>query len=133
MTGFTLDEAKQIIDKSAVVFCARWDENDPRFVVATELYRRAIAKYSEEGFTISKCEVASMAFAIGRAVGVREERARRRGEKLEPLPQAEIDKAKEAMVCQRERDGYIDIIKGLDDDSKRLLLDYLKQLEEQPA
>lgn len=89
--GYTMSQAQKIIGNAPVRTMAL-DTNDPDYAALMELYRQY--RYEEARTSLS---MMSAAFALGRAIGVRDERARRNGKVVVQPEQAEIDAAVQAI------------------------------------
>lgn len=88
--GYTMAQAKKIIGNAPVRTMAL-DTDDPDYAALMELNRRF-----QEG-KYSPITLISFAFSLGRAIGIRDERARRNGKIVVQPEQAEIDVAEEAV------------------------------------
>lgn len=88
--GYTMAQAKKIIGNAPVRTMAL-DTDDPDYAALMELNRRfQDGKYSP-------ITLISFAFSLGRAIGIRDERARRNGKVVVQPEQSEIDAAEEAV------------------------------------
>lgn len=72
MKYFTAEEARAIMDYGCTLLC-RCFENNPNLEAA-----QALAAYVRENCRYDPCLAAVYGFCLGRAVGIREERQRRK-------------------------------------------------------
>lgn len=86
--GYTMTQAKKIIDNAPALAL---DTDDPDYAALLELNRRF-----QEGAYFQMALI-SCAFSLGRAIGIRDERARRNGKVVVQPKQAEIDAAVQAI------------------------------------
>lgn len=86
--GYTMAQARMIIGNAPVMSL---DTDDPDYAALMELNRRF-----QEG-KYSQMVLISSAFSLGRAIGIRDERARRNGKVVVQPEQAEIDAAEHAV------------------------------------
>lgn len=88
VNGYTMAQAKKIIDNAPVMAL---DTDDPDYAALMELNRRF-----QEG-KCSQIALISSAFSLGRAIGIRSERARRSGKVVVQPGKVEIDAAEDAV------------------------------------
>lgn len=94
VSGYTMEQCRTIVNKHPARLMYL-DEDDTDYPALLELYRQYRYERHEE---LSMMEAA---FALGHAIGVRDERARRRGVEIVPPDQAEIDAAEQAICAAK--------------------------------
>lgn len=90
VTGYTMDQCRKIVD-NAPARLALLDRRDTDYPAMLEIFKRY--RY-ENHHTLS---MMAAAFALGHAIGTRDERAKRRGAKVVPPDQSAIDEAENAL------------------------------------
>lgn len=90
VSGYTMEQSRRIV-KNAPVRLGWLDRLDTDYPALLELYRQH--RYERH----SDLYMMGAAFALGHAIGVRDERARQRGAVVVPLDQTEIDAAEQTI------------------------------------
>ena len=97
--GYSMNEGKRVIMNAPATIMILSTE-DPDYCAMMELHRQ-LASRIHDSMTLM-----SMSFSLGRAIGIRDERARRNGIKLCKPTDTEIENAKRAVKTAELR-GYL--------------------------
>ena len=90
VSGYTMEQSRRIV-KNAPARLGCLDRLDTDYPALLELYRQHHYERHSDIYMMG------VAFALGHAIGVRDERARHRGAVVIPPDQAEIDAAEQAI------------------------------------
>ena len=90
VTGYTMEQRRKITG-NAPVRLAFLDRRDTDYPALLEIYRQY--RYEKH----HALRMMTTAFALGHAIGIRDERARRKGAKVVPPDQSAIDEAENAL------------------------------------
>ena len=122
MTGYSMQTARKIMGCS-VAYAIIDNPEHTDYPAILELYRTYISGERSAIYLIFG------AFSLGRAVGIRDERAKHRGETVSPLPKAFIDEAEAEVEKARTARRLAEAIQKLDPSSKTEFLNFLQALE----
>lgn len=119
-TGYSMEEARAIIFHSpAKTVILR--EDDPDYPAMMELRRIQVAG-------VDPLVHAEMAFALGRAIGIRDERARRNGIRRIPHGDSAVEEAKQAYYAEVRNAEIRHLIGKLDETAFTSVLETMRGL-----
>ncbi len=121
MNGYTMEDAEKIIGAAPVRVCGQCP-SDPDYPALLEIYRRYIR--GDHPMLL-----ASSAFSLGHAIGVRDELARRSRARVDP-PNLQAARRAEQTVERASRECEVRcLVNSLDVTQKEAVLSVLKSLE----
>lgn len=90
VTGYTMEQCRKITGNAPLRLMSQ-DRSDTDYAALLEIYRKYLYEKHTTLFMMDA------AFALGHAIGIRDERARRRGVKVVAPDRSEIDGAETAL------------------------------------
>lgn len=119
MNGYTMEEAQRIINNAPVRMIL--DSRDPDYPALLEIYRNYILDESP-------IVLVSMAFSLGYAIGIRDERARRKGIRVDAADPRAVELAKQAVKDAEIQREFVRRLRNLDATNKKAILAIAKAM-----
>lgn len=121
MNGYTMEDAEKIIGAAPVRVSGQCP-SDPDYPALLEIYRRYIR--GDHPMLL-----ASSAFALGHAIGIRDERARRSRVRVDHADPQAVKRAEQAVERASREHEVRRLVKSLDTTQRKALLSVLKAME----